>query len=350
MMNMIPENSRYNLDLREALIPAVFPENHASNLLELDNGDLLCAWFSGSGEGNPDTNIVMSRLKKGEGKWEKPVLLSNDPEHSEQNPVLFKAPDGKLWLLHTSNTPHNQLTSRICARCSSDNGYTWDDMRILINMEGAFIHQPLIVLPGGYWLMLAYLCVPDSDNGLHGAHYSVVYISGDNGLTWDEYPVPGSKGLVQMNVVQLDDGSLFAVFRSRYADYIYSSRSSDLGRTWTEPAPVILPNNNSSIQMIKLHNGHLAIVFNDINSGKPKSGAIWGVPRAPLAIAISDDCGTTWKYKKNLQVEDEEYKTARFKEYSYPSIIQAKDGNIHVTYTYLRKYIKHLVFTEEWVQ
>ena len=49
------------------------------------------------------------------------------------------------------------------------------------------------------------------------------------------------------------------MFRSRWADNIYASRSFDDGRTWTEPEPTELPNNNSSLQMTRLMNGDLGL-------------------------------------------------------------------------------------------
>ena len=78
--------------------------------------------------------------------------------------------------------------------------------------------------------------------------------------------MPKSVGCVHMCVTPLDDGSLLALYRSRWADCIYESRSSDGGRSWSAPAPTALPNNNSSIQATRLVNGHLALVFNDCNA------------------------------------------------------------------------------------
>src|SRR5690348_1824864 len=109
--------SETNPQRLEGFIPILHPnDSHASNLLVLDNGDIVCTWFTGSGEGNPDTNVVFSRLAAGSNEWTRPIQLSDDPERSEQNPVLFQAPDGKLWLFHTSNEPHNQRTSRVVYR------------------------------------------------------------------------------------------------------------------------------------------------------------------------------------------------------------------------------------------
>lgn len=109
---------------QEAFIPSENPQNHASNLLELSNGDLLCVWFSGTQEGVSDISVFLSRLNRGESSWSKPMQLSFDTTRSEQNPVLFEDPDGILWLLYTAQKAGNQDTAFVRYRQSKDKGYT----------------------------------------------------------------------------------------------------------------------------------------------------------------------------------------------------------------------------------
>ncbi|MDF2959220.1 MAG: hypothetical protein K0S39_955 [Paenibacillus sp.] len=348
--NGIVSQSETDPKRREAFLPILHPnDSHAANLLELDNGDLLCVWFTGSGEGNTDTNVVMSRLPAGMNHWGSPVQLSNDPERSEQNPVLFQAPDGKLWLFHTSNEPHNQKTSRVAYRISEDRGVTWGRTEVLFDGTGIFLRQPLLVLKNGDWLLPAYYCKLDG-------HFSVVQISTDEGKTWQEYEVQNSTHRVQMNVVNLSDGTLYAIFRSRQAERIYTSISKDNGRTWTVPAKSELPNNNSSIQMTKLQNGHLALIYN--NSSLERDQFRWvqrkgefrkKTLRTPLTLAISEDEGKTWPYYRNVQMADLEYKDSEVG-YSYPSIIATRDGRLHIAFSYLRKAIKYVCLDESWVK
>ncbi|KRF06831.1 hypothetical protein ASG89_18445 [Paenibacillus sp. Soil766] len=347
--NGVVVQSETDSQLREAYLPIPYPnDNHAANLLELDNGDLLCVWFSGSGEGNPDTNVLMSRLSAGSNEWTAPMQLSGDIERSEQNPILHQAPDGKLWLFHTSNEPHNQKTSRIVYRISDDNGFTWGPTEVLFDGLGIFLRHPLLVLKNGDWLLPTYYCKLDG-------HYSVVQISSDQGKTWKEYEVQGSTHRVQMNVVERIDGTLFAMFRSRQADRIYTSISQDNGRNWTVPVKSELPNNNSSMQFIKLQNGHLALIYNNSSMERDqfrwvqRKGEFRKKPlRTPLTLAISEDEGKTWPYYKNIQMADLEYKDSEIG-YSYPSIISTRDGKIHIAFSYLRKGIKHVCLTEEWI-
>ena len=148
-----------------------------------------------------------------------------------------------------------------------------------------------------------------------------------------------------------------------------------------------LPNNNSSVQITRLTNGHLAIVFNNVRAkesterrvslydeiedeggvdasegtspavGEPAGEgrtAFWGTPRAPLSIAISEDGGRTWPHIRDLEVGDgfcltNNSSDARNREYSYPSIKQTPDGAIHIAYTYFRQRIKYVRISEDWV-
>lgn len=332
----------------EAYLPLLFPSSHASNLHVLPNGDLLCVWFSGEAEGKSNVAILMSRLPHGTREWTKPQVLSQQSGRSAQNPVLFSAPGGRLWLFHTSQiADEGQKNSEVRFLTSDDGGKSWSQVKPLFQKPGSFIRHPLVVLGGGEWLLPMYYTPEGSER-----HYSAIKISKDHGKTWSEYVIEGSNGLVQPNVVKLSDGSLVAFFRSRYADWIYKSISRDGGRTWTTPEPTQLPNNNSSFQVTRLKNGHLVLVFNNTNAGDKKEKIRWGVPRKPLSIALSMDEGKTWPWVRDLHTGDEPppLQPGEREEYSYPSIVQTSDGALHVTFTFRRKTIKYITFDEKWIQ
>lgn len=350
-------------------IPALFSHNHASNIMPVRNGDILCAWFSGTREGRSDISIVISRLKPGSSKWSEPLVLSDDPERSEQNPVLFETPDGKLWLIYTAQESIYQDTAVVRYRTSGDNGHTWSMPDTLFDRPGTFVRQPPVILDSGELLLPIYYSLK-SDEGFMGKDYSAVKITSDNGTTWKEYEIRESAGLVHMCPVKLPNGSILGFFRSRKADSIYISKSADNGKTWTRPVRTILPNNNSSIQCTRLNNGHMAIVYNNtnaetsppennippwfdksdmestVNLDKGLGNAVWGVDRVPLSIAVSEDDGKTWPYRRDIET-GENYGIKP--EFSYPSIKQTNDDRIHITYTCLRKSIKYISFTEGWV-
>ncbi|MFB9276908.1 sialidase family protein [Cohnella cellulosilytica] len=354
----------------EAYVPTPYAVNHAAALLELANGDLLLVWFAGmTEEGRRDISIVMSRLNAGSDRWTQPEKISRDEEKSEQNPLLFQAPDGKLLLLHTAQKAAEmsrreferlypgqvftrQETAEIRCLVSEDNGMTWGPSRTMFGKPGSFCRAPIAVLENGDWIFPMWYSLSDGRTS-YGSDYSVVQISNDKGEAWTEYPIPGSKGRVHASIVELGGGSLIALFRSRSADNIYISRSADYGRTWTEPTRTALPNNNASIRAIRLASGRIAVIYNHQRANDDPDLTVWPRERAPITLAISEDGGLTWPYARNLDLGDGFIGEAnsRFnRRYHYPWIVQTKDGLIHAAYTYAGGAgIKHVVLSEDWI-
>ena len=360
-------------------LPAPTVQCHAANLQPLPDGSLGCVWFGGTQEGVADISVWFSRLRG--GAWSAPVKLSDDAERSEQNPVLFPAPDGSLWLLHTAQKSGHQDTAIVRWRRSTDGGSTWSEPRPLFEGSGLFVRQPPVVT-ATHWLVPIFRCrTPPGVRWSGDFDDSSVMVSSDQGRSWTEHPVPQSTGCVHMNILARADGSGFVAFyRSRWADHIYRSTSDD-GVNWRAPQPTVLPNNNSSIQAVRLHSGRLALVFNDISAAQaterrvslydeiegesedgsqaayaaPDTGArtaFWGTPRAPLTLALSDDEGLSWPHRLNLEVGDgycmsNNSAEQRNRELSYPSIVQTADGALHVAYTHHRQRIRHLVLREQ---
>lgn len=360
-------------------LPAPTIQCHAANLMPLPDGSLGCVWFGGTQEGVADISIWFSR--RTEQGWSTPAQLSNDAERSEQNPILFNAPDGSLWLLHTAQRSGHQDTALVRWRRSTDGGVTWSAPAQLFPDAGIFVRQPVIVTPT-HWLVPIFHCRTTPGVRWSGDHDdSAVMVSTDQGRTWTERAVPGSLGCVHMNIVPGQAaGEFFAFYRSRWADHVYRSVSADGGLTWSAPQPTPLPNNNSSIQAVRLASGRLAMVFNDISAaqaterrvslydeieGEDDSAsyaevpagtrtAFWGTPRAPMTLALSDDDGLTWPHKLALETGDGYCMTnnsaeQRNRELSYPSIVQTADGALHVAYTHHRQRIRHLVVSEAQV-
>ncbi|MCU5771163.1 exo-alpha-sialidase [Erwiniaceae bacterium BAC15a-03b] len=366
-----------------AMLPSACPQNHAANLLPLPDGDLLCTWFAGTQEGIADISIYCSRLEKGSDRWSAAEKLSEDPTRSEQNPVLFLDPDDTLWLLYTAQKSGNQDTAIVRYRQSADFGRSWGVIETLLDQPGTFIRQPVVVLDNGDWLLPVFYCrTTPGEKWVGNNDDSAVKISSDKGKSWRDVAVPESTGCVHMNITLLKDGSLLALYRSRWADFIYQSRSTDGGNSWSAPQATELPNNNSSIQVTTLNNGHLALVFNKMSAAdaterraslydeiededddvavalEPKvhtgRSAFWGAPRAPMTLAISTDGGKSWPQQRNLDEGDGYCMTNNSqqklnREFSYPSIKQGVNGELHIAYTYFRQAIKYVRVNEEWL-
>lgn len=376
-----------------AYLPAPTVQSHAANLLTLPDGRLGCVWFGGTQEGVPDISIWFSTLEPGSSQWSEPQQLSDDSTRSEQNPILFTAPNGALWLLYTAQKAGNQDTAEVRRRTSTDGGRTWGEVETLFPANetgGVFVRQLPVVLPSGRLIVPIFRCITTpGEKWVGNSDDSAVMISDDAGATWTEHVLPGSLGCVHMNIQPVADGTLLALFRSRWADSIYESRSTDDGSTWSEPVPTELPNNNSSIQFTALADGRLALVYNhsraeenterrlslydeidddglaeeqgqlaepDASAFSEDDGsrkAFWGTPRSPMTLAISEDSGRSWPIRRNLDVGDgyclsNNSRDGLNREYSYPSIHQGPDGALNIAYTYFRQAIKFVRVDPQW--
>ncbi|EME85435.1 uncharacterized protein MYCFIDRAFT_131178 [Pseudocercospora fijiensis CIRAD86] len=359
----------------ECFIPSTTPQCHASNLLILDNGDMLCAWFGGTQEGKPDISIYLSRKTPASTSWSQASRVTFDTTRSEQNPVLFQTPSGELWLLYTSQNLGDQDSALVKKQSSHDNGISWSTPTILFPEPGTFIRQPVIILDDGLtWVIPTFKCRSEPGTRWVGNDdISALRISQDEGKTWMEKEVPHSFGAVHMAIRQLPDKSYLAFYRSRWADFIHKSTSRN-GIDWSEPIPTPLPNPNAGICFDVLPSGRILVVYNhssrvnargrreglydDIaaaddlrrNQGSKHAGkeAFWGAPRAPLCVGWSDDGGMEWKHRVLEEgdgfclTNNSEMKLNR--ELSYPSIVVGKDGGVNVAFTYWRQGIKYVRF------
>jgi predicted neuraminidase len=370
---------------RQALLPAPQVQNHAANLAVLPDGSLGCVWFAGTQEGVPDISVWFSRLDG--DAWSAPVQLSDDPSRSEQNPVLHVVDSKEVWLLWTSQHAGNQDTARVMRRISFDGGNRWGPIHTMLPETadgGIFVRQPIVALPSGRLMLPIFHClrVP-GQKWVGDRDYSGVMISDDVGGTWREVVVPDSTGCVHMNIGRLADGTLVALYRSRWADAVYRSTSTDEGESWTSPEPTELPNNNSSIQFVVLPGDRLALVFNESSAADatarraslydeidddgladepPESAAVpaddgrtafWGAPRAPMTLAISCDAGVSWPVRRNIEIGDgyclsNNSRDGLNREFSYPTITATGD-RLHIAFTRFRQAIEYVEVTPDWI-
>ncbi len=369
---LIPENSSLDLTKKikfgtlfyspfslgcSALLKAEGIQNHAPQLCWLSHKDLACVWMSGGQEGTSGMSIFMSILKSGSKSWAKPRCISQDQERSEQNPLLFILPNEKIALIHTSQRAREpedstwkegessfsmQWTAKLILRTRNLRGSHWTKSKALISTN-AFCRHPPFNRDDGTWLLPIYRSL--EEGGGFGHDHSEVLVLNENGSSQDFFiNIPSSKGRVHGSIVLSSDGkTLLQFFRSRLADNVYRSFGSLNGEEWTIPEPIDLPNNNSSMQALRLKTGRLAIIFNrfslyaDSQDQQKWGDANWPRTRWPLSIALSEDNGDTWPWMRDIDSGLGFCGLANWHlndQLAYPSIIEGNSGELHIAYSW----------------
>lgn len=300
---------------------APFPSAHASTIVELKNGDLLAAWFGGSDEGKPDVAIWSSR--RAGGNWSEPVELVREPNIACYNPVLFYSAHGKLWLYYKFGPDPREWSAG--RRFSTDDGKTWSQVEHLpAGLYGPIRAKPLVMRDG--------IIVSGTSVESYLTWAAWIERSGDNGNTWSRIgpiaapppsaPTTQTYGIIQPSVVQLKNGTLRLYARSTsQIGRICVADSTDAGLHWTAVHALELPNPNSGLDAVVLRDGRVVLILNNTTRG-----------RTPLNLAVSTDGE---HFRVFCALEDAPG------EYSYPSLIQARNGDLSATYTWNRKRIRY---------
>ena len=296
---------------------APFPSCHASTITETKNG-LVAAWFGGTNEKHPDVGIWVAR--RGRNGWSSVVEVVNGVQETGErypcwNPVFFQPKKGPLLLFYkvgpSPDTWWGMLTT------SSDGGETWSKPRKLpTGILGPIKNKPIQLADGSL------LCPSSSEHAGWRVHLER---TPDLGRTWQQIgPLNDGKefGAIQPSILTYRSGKMQILCRSQQGK-ITESWSEDKGKTWSRMTATVLPNPNSGTDAVTLKDGRALLVYNHTGRG-----------RSPLNVAISAD-GKTWKAA--LVLEDQPG------EYSYPAVIQSSDGLVHITYTWKRQRIKHVV-------
>ncbi len=298
---------------------APFPSCHASTIVETEPGRLLAAWFGGKDEGARDVKIWMSRH---DGKaWSELDKVAEETGFPTWNPVLFRSKAGTLFLFYKAGPSPETWSGFV--RKSADGGKSWGVAEILpAGVLGPIKNKPIQLADG--------TIVAGTSVESHRAWACWVERSSDDGKTWRRsgpITVPGRPhGIIQPTLfVKDEEKTLVMLCRARGVGFVCRAESKDGGETWGDAAPTELPNPNSGIDGVRAANGDWYLVYNPTKSG-----------RTPLVLGRSADEGKTWKTVATMEDQAGEF--------SYPAIIQAKDGTLHVTYTWNRTHIKYLTF------
>ncbi len=360
---------------RTAIFPANPKHNHASCVVETRDGRLLATWYAGSGERKSDDVVIEGAwLEKDRSAWGPKFLMADTPGYPDCNPALFAAPDGSIWLFWPTILDHRWegalLKYAVCEQPTGEMGAPrWSRTGVLHvtpqdfagHVERAIaalsaaektryasqlkaaeersrdlLYQRLgwmprvhpVVLPSGRWILPLYT---DTFSA------SIMAISDDRGQTWTASAPLVGFGNIQPSLVRKNDGGLVAFMRDNGPHrHIRLSTSRDDGASWSPVIDSPFPNPGAGIEAIRLASGRWALVYNDTTTG-----------RHSLAVSTSDDEGTTWKSTRHVE------RTAPGQgQFHYPSMVQASDGMIHVTYTRSQpgqgSRIEHARFNESW--
>lgn len=309
---------------------APFDQCHASTICQTTRG-LVAAWFGGSREGKADVGI-WSSYHDGQ-KWSRPLQIADGVQHQALrhpcwNPVLYQPPGDAPTLLFFKVGPNpRQWWGEMMV--SYDRGRTFRDRRRLPEAIDGPVRSKPILLGDGTTL----LCGSSTEYDGWRVHFeSVKLIDGMPGDVWNRIgPINQAAefNAIQPTFLRHDDGKIQVLCRTQEG-VIATSSSMDNGQTWSRMTATSLPNPNSGIEAITLHDGRHLLVYNHLDSGE--SG--WG-SRGILNLAVSTN-GQDWRPVGVLE-------KAKNAEFSYPAVMQSSDGLVHVTYTHKRTKIKHLV-------
>ncbi|WP_315850481.1 MULTISPECIES: exo-alpha-sialidase [Pirellulaceae] len=309
---------------------ASFPECHASTICQTNRG-LVASWFGGTKEGRDDVCIWVSYHDG--SRWSGPMKVADGVQHNGLrypcwNPVLYQSPgDGPLLLFFkVGPKPHSWWGEMMV---SYDGGKTFRERkRLPEGIDGPVRCKPILLKDGK-----TLLCGSSTEYDGWTIHFEkTVLTDGQPSGVWQRIGPINTKdefNAIQPTILQHQDGRLQVLCRTKES-VIVSSFSEDEGDTWSKLKPIDMPNPNSGIEVVTLADGRQLMIYNHLGSGKTG----WG-RRGLLNLAISDD-GINWRKVAVLEQEEGA-------EFSYPAIIQTDDGMVHMTYTWKRQLIKHVV-------
>lgn len=302
-------------------VPAV----HASTITELPGGQLVASWFGGSRESAPDVCIYTSVFAK--GKWSAPAIAATGTDkkirYATWNPVLITTRAGKLLLFYKAGPSPRDWWGLM--KYSTDKGRTWSKAEKLPEgILGPIKNKPVQLANGT-------LLHPSSTESKDEKQWHIhVELSDSTGHNWRKVAINcDTFGVIQPSALFHPGNRLQLVCRSRQ-NVIVQTFSDDNGETWTPLTRQTTRNPNSGIDAVTTKSGLQVLIYNPA-----VMGADWSAGRNELRVAVSKD-GENW----NDVYELEKQSTGEF---SYPAVIQTRDGLLHITYTYNRKNIKHVV-------
>ena len=319
---------------------------HSPALTEMSNGDLMAVWYGGPpGPINRDLALYMSTYDHSGDTWTD-VRLITDRKQTEAdvgrsiytigNPVLLTDSKGRIWLFYVTASLPGWSSSAINLKTSDDNGKTWTTARRLITHP--FLNISTLVKGAPFLYADGSIGLPVYHEFL-GVFPELVRISGD-GLILEKTRMYYGRTSLQPSIMPTDEkGAIsflrpwFRLWSSSEDTRVLMTRTSDGGCEWTVPIKLSLANPHSAVMALRISNGSMLLVFNNSTKG-----------RSNLSLAISQDIGKQWRVIYAFEEGD------AHKSFSYPYIIQVRDGRIHLVYAWNGTHIKHIAFNTAWLE
>jgi predicted neuraminidase len=376
----------------ELIMPPENLHNHGSCIVEAPNGDLLVCWFNGTGERTADDcRILGARRRKGEERWSERFVMADTPDFPDTNCCMFIDPHQRLWLIWPTILDNHWESALLKIRIAEDffgpGAPRWIRQDVLHVKPGPEFAATVKTAVDKYprekasprlrefidyavsasqdklksrlgWMTRAHPVVIDGKRLIvplysDGFNFSLMAISDDWGASWHTSTPLVGEGNVQPSLVRRRDGSLYTMMRDNGPPpkRILQASSHDRGETWSAVTDSELPDPGAGLEVIALANGNWVLVNNDTEQG-----------RHSLCVRLSEDEGRTWKWRRHLERDAPGDASGR---YGYPSIIQARDGTLHATYSVqlraadaakdangrpAHKTIRHVHFNEAWIR
>ncbi len=320
-------------------LPAVAPFAHSVSLAELPDGRLAAVWFAGSREAVGDVAIWFS-TRDGAG-WSAPRTAATRATTAAAtrayvsilgNPTLY-AEGGKLHLWYVSVGFGGWSASSINHSVSADGGESWSPAEKLVtspffNISTLVRAPPVALADGGVGLPVYH------ELGANRAEW--LRLSAD-GRILGKARIPSLRSALQPAVAALDGRRALALMRDSGSGdgRVLAAVSADGGLSWQSSSSPPVDNPNSSVALLRLASGRLLLAANPLT----------GRGRYMLALFLSEDEGKTWTQARVVENDPEGNAN-----YAYPSLLQTRDGRIHMAYSWRNQVIAHAVFSEAWLK
>jgi predicted neuraminidase len=318
----------------------VSPSVHSPTVVELSTGALLAVWYGGNREGSQDVLLYRSVFDQKKGQWGKVTPLTGPKETQSDlnryirkigNPSLLRDRSGKIWLFYVTVSIGGWSGGSISYRTSLDDGAHFSPAKRLVTSP--FFNISTLVRTAPFLYEDGTIGLPVYHE-LIGKFGELLWIDA-NGRVKDKRRISWGRSSLQPSIVPVDATRGIAFFRSARERQILESYTEDGGRHWSRVEKMGLPNPDSSVMGLQLHDKTILLVFNNSDTN-----------REYLSLARSADQGKTWTVIHHFESVPSEGKN----EFSYPFLIQGGDGTIHLLYTWNRKQICHIAFNTAFLE